>query len=206
MLLQQSTTFLLLLLSNLNDNTPFNFLETNASASALRVRARITIHGTCRYVSSARAWRFLRYRIFTFHLRRARVRTAKARETRRQKRGEGERVGGGGERRHSLIFVGAGRLAYIHYEGDVLEIELNSRRGGETDLPRRSIRCQLDAISERCPTILRLSSVPTFSIIRLILRPLRVERAGIRPMRIELFDFPPFHANPRRNLRECSYA
>jgi len=39
-------------------------------------------------------------------------------------------------------------LAYIHYEGDV-EIELNSRRRGETDLPRRSIRCQLDAISER---------------------------------------------------------
>lgn len=136
----------------------------------------------------------------------ARVFERPKRARQRQKRGEGERVGGGGERRHSLIFVGAGRLAYIHYESDVLEIELNSRRGGETDLPRRSIRCQLDAISERCPTILRLSSVPTFSIIRLILRPLRVERAGIRPMRIELFDFPPFHANPRRNLRECSYA
>lgn len=95
-------------------------------------------------------------------------------------------------------------LVYIHYEGDV-EMELNSRRRVETDLPRRSIRCQLDAISERCPTILRLSSVPTFSIIRLILRLLQWKERALK--RWELNYSISCHSTwIRRNLRECSYA
>lgn len=108
-------------------------------------------------------------------------------------------------KRHSLIFVGTAGMPDLYplRRRDV-EMELNSRRRRvETDLPRRSIRCQLDAISGRCPTILRLSSFPTFSIIRLILRPLPIamERADIKPMRIELFDFLPFHVNPSKLAR-----
>lgn len=81
-------------------------------------------------------------------------------------------------------------------------MELNSRRRVETDLPRRSIRCQLDAISERCPTILRLSVVGSYVFdnpLNIAAPPM--ERAGIKAMRIELFDFLPFHVNPSKLTR-----
>lgn len=106
-------------------------------------------------------------------------------------------------RKPSSIFIGASGLAYIHYVSDV-EIKLNSRRRVETISPRRSIRCQLDAISERCPLPTPLQPSPdnsptvvgpyVFDNPLNIAAPRGGKSAGIKPMRIELFDFPPFRA------------
>jgi len=88
-----------------------------------------------------------------------------------------------------------------------------TRNGGETDLPPslflslssslpwRSIRCQLDAISERCP-----GNSPTVVGSYVFNNPLNIaalptERAGIKPMRIELFDFLLFRAEPSKLAR-----